>query len=89
MDFLLPFREKNLRRFAHNNDVRLNQYRGELIDSIDKPTIFWTLLFHVLGVVFTLSGISYLLPSGILPAPIHLGLVVSLFLVSLFFYLIL
>lgn len=82
-DYLLPHRESNLKELAMKNGKDYENYITELRDSVEQPKIFWGALFHALGLLYTFSGVTYLLPGGFIPGSWFLGSVVALFLISL------
>lgn len=86
-DFLYPFHNQDIKDFAENNGISADLYRKELDEAIPKPHLRWAFLFHILGLIYTFSGISYLTPIGFLSPVQFLYSVVVWFLVSLVLYL--
>lgn len=88
-DYLLPQQDSNLRELAQKNGKDYRSYQSGLREAIEQPKLFWAVLFHVFGLLYTFSGVTYLLPGGFISGPSFLGSVVVLFLVSLGFFFIL
>lgn len=88
-DFLLPLRSEHLHQFAENNGISHTTYQRDLRESVEKPQLRWGYFLHILGVIYTFSGISYLLPGGFFSPSVFLGSVSILFIVSLSLYFIL
>lgn len=83
----IPWKRNELERFAENNGVGVSEYITEIHRKVGHPEyLFFVLVFHGMGFVFALSGISYLAPGGVLSAEIYLLLVYGLFVVSFGLY---
>lgn len=85
-DYLLPYRDSNIRELTQRNEKDYENYLTELRENVDQPMTFWTIVFHVIGLLYTFSGVTYLLPGGFVSGQWFLGSIVVLFLVSLAFF---
>lgn len=83
LDILVPLRERNLVRCASNNGLEFTEYRDNLYENIGRPKAIWGFIFHVLGIFYTISGISALLPGGFIPGGLYLITVYLFFTLSL------
>jgi hypothetical protein len=82
-DYLIPYCDSNLRELAQNNGKDYHSYQTGLHEGVAQPKLFWAVLFHILGLLYTFSGVTYLLPGGFISGPWFLASVIVLFLVSL------
>jgi hypothetical protein len=86
-DLRNPLKNQNLRQFTKNNNITISQYRAELHENIGNPEWhYWSVVLHIIGLVTTFGGITYLAPWGILSAEIYLFIVYGLFAVSITLY---
>ena len=85
--FYDPFKTEDLRKFTNNNNVSVSDYKSEIYEELGNPQwLYWVVKFHIVGTLFTLSGITYWLPWGIVPTQIYLVILYSLLAVSLILY---
>lgn len=86
-DLRIPYRGEKLREYAKNNGLSVADYESELKENIGNPEyLFWALILHLIGVLYTLAGITYLSPGGILSASTYLVTVYLLLIASLLLY---
>ena len=86
-DLRSPWRSANLQKFADNNGITFHRYLAELREHIEDPQrIYWAGIFHAAGVIYALSGITYLLPGGFIPPTIYIGSAYLLFSISLLLF---
>lgn len=83
MDLMVPGRGRNLKKIAEANGKDFDQYRMDLTDVVGKSHSFWAFGFHILGVAFTISGITYLFPGGFISPATYLAMVYLCFVLSL------
>lgn len=87
-DLSIPFiSSHNIRRFAENNGVSVEEYQAELESHTGHPTaISWAIFVQILGVIYTLGGFSYFTEWGFIPPTIYLLLNLVLLGFSFFLY---
>lgn len=91
LDLMVPRRSESLEEFATNIGKPPRDYISQLEMEVGVPRSVWGLGFHLLGVFYTISGISYLIPGGIFSSTgyllsIYLWFLISLVLFLYFFY---
>lgn len=83
LDILVPLIDGNLVRCASNNGIEYTEYRDDLYENIGRPKVIWGLIFHILGIVFTISGITAMFPGGFISGGLYLIAVYLFFALSL------
>lgn len=86
-DFRTPYRRRNLKKYAENNHISYSNYVEELGSHLGNPYWhFYSVCFYLLGMIYGLSGLSYLTPQGIISPSSYLLLFFSLLFLSVFLH---
>ena len=86
-NFRTPFQDSHLRSYAEANGVSVRDYTENLKDTLGAPyPLFTTIVLHVLGVLYALSGVSYLTQGGFLSPITYLASLFGLFAISFILY---
>jgi hypothetical protein len=86
-DFYNPFETEKLREFTNNNSISVNKYESEIYEELGNPQqLYWTIKFHIFGILLTFSGITYWLPWGFVPTQVYLFILYLLLGISVLLY---